>query len=642
MIELEERKVEIMKKICLLFVMLLSLLSVTVFADDVDYSVSNYDGYLTIHEDNTAEFTQVITYHFDSSYNGQIVTLGEAGKVPEGFSIDSNPYVEVYVNDSQKEVKTEVSEISEGLKLKIYNKGNYGDTVEVRVFWNISQILFPYQDVSELNWTPISDWDVTLENVTFTIMTDKKTQNSQFWGHQGYFNPQASIEESDSVYYLSTKNVDSKLELHAYWDSSILSNQEVIPKNRKSAIIKQESQIAKKSHLLVTLFYYVFPAILIIIPIVSYYLYNRFKRSIGQYSDFNKKSRLYEIPQDLSPLEVSDYIFDVSLKDQDTSGSPISQTFNVEKLLQSTLLDLIDRRIVLLEKEGEKTYLQVKNLEKAKEYEKDVIKMAFGKEERIVIDDLFMDYHFDKDIVKKYKKLYKGDELTRKVNHEGNKFNKRYKKIVESITKKVSDEINFLNLPKNTRSLEEADLKGIRWARNITILSIIADIGLGFYMFIKGEPTGSIYILLLIMHLFLTRFYMKKVSFFEEQGIYTAEGQIRCQEWLSFSNMMRDLKKFDKVDVEAVIVWNRVLVYATLFGYAKQVQEYLDFNNIKLADEMSADTYYQTAFIIGSRSHFLTSSLSSAETASSFSVSSGGSSGGGFSGGGGGGGVGAF
>ena len=61
MIELEERKVEIMKKICLLFVMLLSLLSVTVFADDVDYSVSNYDGYLTIHEDklkNSIELAQ--------------------------------------------------------------------------------------------------------------------------------------------------------------------------------------------------------------------------------------------------------------------------------------------------------------------------------------------------------------------------------------------------------------------------------------------------------------------------------------------------------------------------------------------------------------------------------------------------------
>ncbi len=39
-------------------------------ADDVDYKISRYDGLLEIHQDNTATFSQTITYHFDSDYHG--------------------------------------------------------------------------------------------------------------------------------------------------------------------------------------------------------------------------------------------------------------------------------------------------------------------------------------------------------------------------------------------------------------------------------------------------------------------------------------------------------------------------------------------------------------------------------------------
>lgn len=60
-----------------------------------------------------------------------------------------------------------------------------------------------------------------------------------------------------------------------------------------------------------------------------------------------------------------------------------------------------------------------------------------------------------------------------------------------------------------------------------------------------------------------------------EHGTITAEGQQCVQAWVSFTNMMRDIDKFDKVDIQGVVVWNRILVYATLFGYAKRVQNTL-------------------------------------------------------------------
>ncbi len=38
-----------------------------------------------------------------------------------------------------------------------------------------------------------------------------------------------------------------------------------------------------------------------------------------------------------------------------------------------------------------------------------------------------------------------------------------------------------------------------------------------------------------------------------------------------FSNMLRDIAHLDKTEIEGIILWNRLLVYATLFGYADRV-----------------------------------------------------------------------
>ena len=59
-------------------------------ADDVDYKISRYDGLLEIHQDNMATFSQTITYHFDSDYHGQYVSLGKAGNIPQDFDIDGD------------------------------------------------------------------------------------------------------------------------------------------------------------------------------------------------------------------------------------------------------------------------------------------------------------------------------------------------------------------------------------------------------------------------------------------------------------------------------------------------------------------------------------------------------------------------
>lgn len=626
-------------RIFLLVVATILGLSVPVFADsDVDYSISNYDGILAIHDDNAADFYQTITYRFDSSYNGQVVTLGEAGHMPEGFSVNNQPEVSAEVNGVSRTVRPVVNDLGDGYQVKIYNSGSSGDIVTVKLHWKLSHLLFPYQDVAELNWVPISDWDETLRHVTFTVLTDKITANRKLWAHRGYLKS-VNVEKLPDGYRITAENVDGKLELHAYWDKAILTTPATIASKRKAAIIKQEAKIARKSQLLKVVLFYLVPALVIILIVLAWIFFFTGKKLAKKYEKFSHDSRSYEAPEDWSPLLIMQYIYDVDLQDTDTKGSPISQKFKFETAMQATLLDLIDRHVITASDEELTCHLD----KPMTSYEAEVIDMAFGGKETIKIEDLFADYRFDDDLVDNYKKKYKGHTLETKLNSLGEAFNNRYLAKLEQITDLVNQEISQKALPEIRENLSDSIAKKFEYAKGLLFLTLIP-VGIGLiYLLFNLNLVFLAYGLLLALVVLSLVIIMVKSHYYKVHGMITAEGQQRIQAWVSFTNMMRDINKFDKVDWQGVVVWNRILVYATLFGYAKQVQKFLKIHNIKLASESDFMMNPEIGYLIGMQAHRLGMASQSADSAAHFSVSSGSSgSSAGFSGGGGGGGGGAF
>ena len=197
-----------MKKCFLAICLALSFFMVSVQADEVDYNIPHYEGNLTIHNDNSADFTEKVTYQFDSSYNGQYVTLGTAGKLPDNFDINNKPQVEVSINGKVRKVSYQIEDLEDGYRLKVFNGGEAGDTVKVNVQWKLKNVLFMHKDVGELNWIPISDWDKTLEKVDFWISTDKKVALSRLWGHLGYLKTPPKIRQNNNRYHLTAFNVN--------------------------------------------------------------------------------------------------------------------------------------------------------------------------------------------------------------------------------------------------------------------------------------------------------------------------------------------------------------------------------------------------------------------------------------------------
>ena len=70
-----------MKRYFCLLLVLFSCLCFGQVVSAVDYDIESYQGDLALREDNTATYTEKVTYKFNDDYNGQIVSLGSAGKL---------------------------------------------------------------------------------------------------------------------------------------------------------------------------------------------------------------------------------------------------------------------------------------------------------------------------------------------------------------------------------------------------------------------------------------------------------------------------------------------------------------------------------------------------------------------------------
>ena len=632
-----------MKKgiVYLVSAMLLFLMP-SVLADDVEYGIPDYKGELRIHQDNSADFKQQISYQFDTDYNGQIVTLG-TDRMPEGFSVDKEPKVSavIFRNGKKRSAKVhwELTKEEAGYKLKIYNKGYEDDKVTVTVSWHLKNMLYAYQDIAELRWLPITNWDVSLENVRFSVSTDKAVKDSKLWGHLGAFTPSLQASLTDKTYTLTRKNVDGKLELHGYWDRSYLTSvAHPIASKRKAIILKQEKLLVKQYQEKLTRFGKEIPVIILVAGAVGLIFLVVFVWRINRFARFEKHDRLYEVPEDLSPLLVANSVYATTLEDaQNGNSSDISFT----NLAQATILDLIDRKV--LSYDGHE--LSFDKLERATDYELDFLKLAFGDAEVKTVKTLFSDYAYDYDkTLARLEKRYSGSQLEDEMKKSSRSISRLLNERTAAVDRDVDSELAAKGIDSPYRDLTNRETLASYliyiWAFSFGLVSLC----LFAYILMTLPQLWPAYAYLVVLALGYAGLVYHLMKPLQTKGVVTKEGAYRLYQWHSFKQMLLAVKTFERAELESIVVWNRILVYATLFGYADKVEKALRVHGMRLPDSFATVTFsdFNYAFAL-SASHY-TASVTGVASASSFSLpaSSGTGVSGGFTGGGGGGGGGAF
>ena len=297
-----------MKKKWLIVFIFTCLIIVPKLVFAVDYSIPSYKGELYIHADNTAEFRQKIVYQFEDDFNGQIVGLGRAGKMPSGFEIDPHPKVEASKNGAElTDVTSEVTEETNGYTVKVYNPGQEGDRVEVELTWKLKNLLFLYDDIAELNWQPLTDSSESIEKFEFHVTGDNGAEELFF--HTGQLYREGRIEQSGHDYAIRFDNLPSKrgVELHAYWPRTDFASatDQGLKGNRLEEFNKIEESIVREKEQSKQLVTWVFPSILSISLLLSICFYFIYRRKTTPSVKYAKNHRLYEPPMELEPMVLS-------------------------------------------------------------------------------------------------------------------------------------------------------------------------------------------------------------------------------------------------------------------------------------------------------------------------------------------------
>ena len=630
-----------MKKRWLIVLVFTCLIIVPKLVFAVDFSIPSYRGELYIHADNTAEFRQKIVYQFEDDFNGQIVGLGRAGKMPNGFEIDPHPMVEAFKNGHKIENLTnEVTEETNGYTVKVYNPGQEGDRVEVELTWHLKNLLFLYNDIAELNWQPLTDSSESIEKFEFHVRGDKGAEKLFF--HTGQLYREGRIEHSGHDYTIHLDNLPSQrgVELHAYWPRTDFASamDQGLKENRLEEFNKIEDSIVREkeqSKYLVTL---VFPLISSLSLLLSICLYFIYRRKTSPSVKYAKNHRLYEPPMELEPMVLSEAVYSTSLEEV----SPLIKgagKFTFNQLIQATLLDVIDRGNVSIISEGDAVILRLVKEDGLASFERTCLNLAFSGKKEVLVSDLFADY-------KVSESLYRGAKAAdeKRIQTKGRKLKYSFEGALKQMQDGVKDRVSFLGLPDYYRPLTSGE-KVLQVSMGV---STIFPVFIGFGLFLYSLDVHAYFYLPLpilgFLGLVLAVFYYWKLRLDNRDGVLNEVGAEVYYLWTSFENMLREIARLDQAELESIVVWNRLLVYATLFGYADKVSHLMKVHQIKVENP---DINLYVAYGWHSMFYHSTAQMSHyasvANTASTFSVSSGsGSSGGGFSGGGGGGSIGAF
>ena len=624
----------------------LSLQHVQADEDEVEYSLPSYVGHLSIHDDGNATFSQEVTYDFDSDYKGQYVALGKIG----GYSIMDDPKVSATVNGKEKtDITVEKTDSYDGVKLKVYNSGSDGDRVVLKVTWQIQKLLNLYSDIAVLNWFPISDWDKGFGQVDFTVDGLDASQG-ELYAHAGYFGKDPHVKRTATGYQVHVDNLPAsgKLELHAYWPmtNTLRENNQayLLNKTNEADFLKKERNIKESKEKFRHLFYVILPLVILSFVLVGIFCYLIVLYSTRTPS-FPRDARLYEAPQDLAPLVLAKNVYNQSF--DKTGLKEETGPLKFKHMVQATILDLIDRGYLTFRREGDSNILTRIEKEGLSSFEGSFLDMLFDGRMEIRDSEMFSRYYLDKDALDKQFKSARTSYEREAIRSQGKRVKYQFTNDGYQVAKGVEKEEFALGLPKIYRDFSAKEKTfNILGVAALVLSMMLCSLSTLFLFAAFGSGLGFYYILGLLPIAGLTVLFWFLVKRRRQRCLDATQISTYYQ-WHSFKNMIKSIPSFKKSELESVILWNRILVYATLYGQAKKVSDVLKRYNIHLSNpSLDKFTYSAAPFIMMNNVNYLESYVSASDTVSSFSINSnsgsGGFGGGGFSGGGGGGGGGAF
>lgn len=497
---------------------------------------------------------------------------------------------------------------------------NGEETRKYKISYKVNDVISKYNDYAELYWQFIgTDFEIDAKKITGAIMLPEKVENKEdikVWGHTEDLNGEIYATDLDKIEFeIDNFRSGRYVEIRTLFPTELINaTNKVYNKEILGTVINEETKWADEANakrrkrdsenLIITL----------VVTLVSVALGTYSIRKAIKLSNEVKENQKYK------PTYDGEYFRDIP-RENATPAQALhiyKETIigfsdnDIGKIISSTLLDL-----------NLKKYINF-NVEKEKKKEKITIEIINENSKQLSLDEKVV-FEFLQEACKDKKKITV-NELKKYIS------NLDYGKIIALKTNLNYYTKEELVKEKIYSLKEEKKYKKYTSENSLCVIIIFIAI-IGFLILM--QQSNIIGIVMLVMLIICEIIAMLiNIKSIKKINVYTQKGIDEKKQWRDLKKYMEDFSRLNEREIPEIIIWEKFLVFATVFNIADKVLEQLKIVYPNIEENLSINNYgYMYLMMNTNFSRNFTNAINNS-ISSAYSSSSGG--GGGFSGGGGG------
>ena len=498
---------------------------------------------------------------------------------------------------------------------------NSSDTRQYEISYTVEDAVAKYNDYSELYWQFIGEnFEIDAKKIVGTITLPKNANTKEdirVWGHTEDLNGEIYVTELNQIkFVINNYSSGNYVEIR-----SLIPNDMISGTNRTynydilNSVLEEETKWADEANERREFQNKIRDIVTIIVLIfIIFFVYKIIKNLI----------KVHKMEKKIKPLNELQYFRELPYEDATPAEALFVITTGMNKSFTSSfsanILDLCLKKYLSLE------VIKSKNITKS-----DIVKMTILEKDDINLkSDQKLVLDFLKEVAfRKSKRKENSDNCNEITTEDIEKYlQKRYTKITE-LNNKLEEILEKEEIQKGNFIKENEKMKDKFIGSSVLYMAVMFfAIPIVIYMaqFSKGL-IGIGLIAVLIINSIILGIMAYKTNVFSQKGVDEK------QQWKAFKKYMEDFSLLKDKEVPALVVWEKYLVFATVFGISEKVLKQLKVIYPEMLDANSAIYTYSYIHIMNSVNigDCINNSVYSAVG------SSGSGAGGGFSGGGGGG-----
>lgn len=466
------------------------------------------------------------------------------------FNEDFDLFHQVGYASNGEKGKYILTGMASGLRARMYYSTSNKSTAFL-IKYTLKDVGISHADCVEFYWNFIDDFEDKIKDLQIRVNFPESVNKEDFhWWFHGPLTGNSYINSSSSVLgSVSSVNVGEDVDFRVLLPKSMFENShfsKIDNENVKESIITAEDEIVANDLETIkrnkTIFYafeflcFLYFVVLVILWIYVYKKYDK-ERKAKFINEYNR-----EFIDDYN-VEVIDYLMHQKITSNAMSASIMNLIYKKN----------IEAEKLVGEKNGYRFTLKSRdNLNETENYLVDFLFTTVGSNDTFTTKEL-----------KKYA------SSTRTCNKFMSSYTKWQKKVIEDGKKE-----EFYD-----------KLSGRFGYGLIMLIAAFLIYFFGLYVYL----VENILLHILLLSAFIFMIYIACINRKSEKGI---EHYAR---WIAFKKFLKDFGTFDTKELPEIILWERYLVYATIFGLAEMVEKAM---NVKIKEfEVSDPSYYGNNYV---------------------------------------------